>query len=71
MLVPGGFWQQIGVAWCFVDQNSTFKMYFSDWIRQIKKKYRGRPVEEDEERRRRGRRFSTDDKRKERLKFEG
>ena len=29
------------------------------------------PVEEDEERRRRGRRFSTDDKRKERLKFEG
>ena len=31
-----------------------------------KKKYRGRPVEEDEERRR----FSTDDKRKERLTFE-
>ena len=28
MLVPGGFWEQIGVAWCFVDQNSTFKMYF-------------------------------------------
>ena len=37
-MVPGGFWQQIGVAWCFVDQNSTFKMYFSDQIRQIKKK---------------------------------
>ena len=38
MLVTGGFWEQIGVAWCFVDQNSTFKMYFSDQIRQIKKK---------------------------------
>ena len=38
LLVLGGFWQQIGVAWCFVDQNSTFKMYFSDQIRQIKKK---------------------------------
>ena len=36
MLVPGGFWEQIGVAWCFVDQNSTLKMYFSDQIRQIK-----------------------------------
>ena len=45
-------------------------MYFSDQIRQIKlkkKNYRGRPVEEDEERRRRGRRFSMGDKRKERL----
>ena len=38
VLVPGGFWQQIGVAWCFVDQNSNFKMYFSDQIRQIKLK---------------------------------
>ena len=37
VLVPSGFWQQIDVAWCFVDQNSTFKMYFSDQIRQIKK----------------------------------
>ena len=45
-------------------------MYFSNQIRQInffKKNYRGRPVEEDKERRRRGRRFSTSDKRKERL----
>ena len=45
-------------------------MYFSDQIRQIKlkkKNYRGRPVEEDKERSRRGRRFSTGDKRKERL----
>ena len=44
-------------------------MYFTYQIRQIKlkkKNYRGMPVEEDEERRR-GRRFSTDDKRKERL----
>ena len=48
-------------------------MYFSNQIRQIKlkKKYRGMRVEEDEERRRRGRRFLTDDKRKERLTFEG
>ena len=36
VLVPSGFWQQISVACCFVDQNSTFKMYFSDQIRQIK-----------------------------------
>ena len=46
-------------------------MYFSDQNRQIKlkkkKNYKGRPVEEDKERRRRGRRFSTGDKRKERL----
>ena len=44
-------------------------MYFTYQIRQIKlkkKNYRGMPVEEDEERRR-GRRFSTYDKRKERL----
>ena len=60
MLVLGGFWQQISIAWCFVDQNSTFKMYFSNQIRKIKlkKKYRGMRVEEDEERRRRGRRFN-------------
>ena len=45
-------------------------MYFSDQIRQIKfkkKNYKGMIVEEDKERRKRGRRFSTDDKRKERL----
>ena len=44
-------------------------MYFTYQIRQIKlkkKNYRGMLVGEDEERRR-GRRFSTDDKRKERL----
>ena len=38
VLVPGGFCQQISVAWCFVDQNSIFKMYFSNQIRQIKLK---------------------------------
>ena len=38
MLVPGGFGSQIRVAWGFFDQNSTCKMYFSDQIRQIKKK---------------------------------
>ena len=45
-------------------------MYFSNQIRQIKlkkKNYKGMIIEEDEERRRRGRRFSMDDKRKERL----
>ena len=45
-------------------------MYFADQIRQIEINYRERPVEEDEEGRR-GRRFSTDEKRKERLTFKG